>query len=167
MDTLEFDGQIIPSFQAQGNAAQFALPFAKHMCKGRGLDIGGNNSNWAMPGAKLIDLELDDEWNAFNLPDNLYDYIFSSHCLEHLPDWVGALDYWGSRLDIGGVMFLYLPHYEQKYWRPWNNRKHVNVLTPEFIRDYFEARDYDNIIVTEGYDLNHSFYAIAENTCVR
>jgi SAM-dependent methyltransferase len=130
---------------------------------GEGLDIGCNRPEWAFPGAILIDPILSGEWHAYNLPDKQYDYIFSSHCLEHLEDWVGALDYWKTRLKRGGTIFLYLPHYSQTYWRPWNNRKHVSIINSEFLRDYFVSRQYTNIFVTEGYDLNHSFYGVAEN----
>ena len=158
--TVTHDGKIYPEFQTNGNAARFAMPFAKELLQGNGLDIGCNRKDWAFPGAKMIDLEIDDEWDAFNLPNEKYDYIFSSHCLEHINDWVGALDYWGEHLKAGGVMFLYLPHYSQTYWRPWNNRKHVNILTPEFIKDYFEERNYSSILVS-GPDLYNAFYGVA------
>lgn len=160
MGVVEHAGKIYPKFQTNGNAARFAMPFAKEVLSGKGLDIGCNRAEWAYPGAKMIDLEIDDEWHAFNLPDEEYDYIFSSHCLEHIPDWVGALNYWGEHLKPGGVMFLYLPHYSQTYWRPWSNRKHVNILTPEFIHDYFEDRGYHNILVS-GADLYNAFYGVA------
>lgn len=160
MEVVEHAGKIYPKFQTNGNAARFAMPFAKEVLSGKGLDIGCNRAEWAYPGAKMIDLEIKDEWHAFNLPDEEYDYIFSSHCLEHIQDWVGALDYWSEHLKPGGVMFLYLPHYSQTYWRPWNNRKHVNILTPEFIRDYFEDKGYHNILVS-GADLYNAFYGVA------
>lgn len=160
MDFVEFDGRRYPAYEAEGNAAQFAMPFAKKWCQGEGLDIGCNRSEWAYPGAQMIDLEIEDEWSAFHLPDKKYDYIFSSHCLEHLPDWTGALNYWCTRLKDRGIMFLYLPHYSQRYWRPWNNRKHINVLTPEMLEDYFYETGWKDIQVT-GRDLNHSFYAVA------
>jgi SAM-dependent methyltransferase len=160
MEVVEHAGKIYPKFQTNGNAARFAMPFAKEVLSGKGLDIGCNRAEWAYPGAKMIDLEIDDEWHAFNLPDEEYNYIFSSHCLEHIPDWVGALNYWGEHLKPGGVMFLYLPHYSQTYWRPWSNRKHVNILTPEFINDYFEDRGYHNILVS-GADLYNAFYGVA------
>jgi 2-polyprenyl-3-methyl-5-hydroxy-6-metoxy-1,4-benzoquinol methylase len=92
-------------------------------------------------------------------PDKKYDYIFSSHCLEHLPDWVGVLDYWTYHLKSDGCLFLYLPHYSQTYWRPWNNRKHVNILTPKYLHDYMEASDFKHIWTT-GPDLNNAFYAV-------
>ena len=163
MKTVEHENTLYPHLQTTGNAARFAIPFAKEILSGTGLDIGCNRPEWAFPGAILIDPLISGPWDAYHLPDEQYDYIFSSHCLEHLEDWVEALDYWKTRLKPGGVIFLYLPHYAQTYWRPWNNRKHVNIITSQFLRDYFESRQYTNIFVTEGYDLNHSFYGIAEN----
>lgn len=160
-DAIEFNGINYPKFQSEGNAAQFAIPFAKYFCSGKGLDIGCMHKQWAFPGAWPIDKNFPDEYDAFNLPDGLFDYIFSSHCLEHLNDWVAALDYWTTKISSGGVIFLYLPHYSQEYWRPWNNRNHLHSLHGEVLRDYFESkRSYNNIIVT-GHDLNSSFYIVA------
>lgn len=161
IETIEHENKIYPILQTKGYSAKYAIPFALDILSGEGLDIGCNREEWKFPGAQAIDLEFEDEWDAFNLPDKKYDYIFSSHCLEHLPDWVGALDYWTTRLKTGGVMFLYLPHYSQTYWRPWNNRKHINILQPEYLNDYFVNRGFVNVITT-GFDLNNAFYAVAE-----
>lgn len=161
IETVEFEGQRYPAFQAQGNAAQFAIPFAKHVCKGRGVDIGCGKKEWAFPEAILVDPAFTPLFHATFFPFCELDYVFSSHCLEHLSDWAGALDYWLNALKIGGVLFLYLPDYSQTYWRPWNNRKHLNVLTPGMIRDYLIAKGCVNIFVS-GADLNNSFMAMAE-----
>ena len=161
MDLVEFKGIKYPAFQSTGNASQFAIPFAKYFCKGNGLDIGCMKPEWSFPGAKCIDIDFDDPWDAFNLPDEKYDYIFSSHCLEHLNDWVAALDYWGEHLKKGGTLFLYLPHYDQEYWRPWNNRKHINAFIPKILVDYLTDRGYTNIQSSER-DLNHSFIVVGE-----
>lgn len=153
-----------PSLQTQGFAAQYAFPFAKQMLNGEGLDIGCAKEDWKFPGAKGIDLTFDNEWNALNLPEKSggWDYIFSSHCLEHLDDWVGVLDYWLSNIREGGLLFLYLPSYSQTYWRPWNNRKHKQILEQKHLTDYFVHNGYTNMFVSDGYDLNNSFYAIVE-----
>ena len=95
------------------------------------------------------------------MPDGEVDYIFSSHCLEHLHDWVNVLDYWTSKLKSGGTLFLYLPDYSQKYWRPWNNRKHLNIFTPEIIFDYMDDNGYKNIFKS-GVDLNNAFMVTGE-----
>jgi hypothetical protein len=162
LSTIVHDENLYLKLQTNGNAARFTMPFASEILSGEGLDIGCNRPEWAFPGAKMIDLEMDDEWEAFNLPEKEYDYIFSSHCLEHINDWIGALDYWTTRLKKGGIMYLYLPHYSQTYWRPWNNRKHVNILQPQYLRDYFNARNYSKVLVTDGPDLYNAFTCVAE-----
>lgn len=163
IDTIHYKGQNYPHFQLEGNASQFAIPFAKHFCKGEGYDIGCNRLEWAFPGAQPIDLIFDDEWEAYNLPDKQVDYIYSSHCLEHLTNWVKALDYWSSKLKSGGVLFLYLPNYSQKYWRPWNNRKHFHIFSPEIIKDYMEDNNFTKIFFSDR-DLNDSFMIVGQKT---
>lgn len=159
--TIEYEGDSYPEFQCRGNASQFAIPFAKYVCEGFGYDIGCMKEEWAFPGAKTIDLSFDDPWDADNLPPEEPDYIFSSHCLEHVPHWVNTMDYWYDRLKVGGTLFLYLPDYSQKYWRPWNNRQHNHVFTPEIIRGYMENKEYKNLFVS-GVDLNNAFIAMGE-----
>ncbi len=162
MKTIIYKGETYPQFQEDGFAAKFAFPFAEQACKGWGYDIGCGRKEWALPGAMPIDLTIDDDWDANNLPsDRAADYIFSSHCLEHVDDWVATLDYWDRKLRAGGTLFLYLPDFSQKYWRPWHNSKHRHVFTPEIIRTYLEDRCFINIFVS-GIDLNNSFMAVAE-----
>jgi SAM-dependent methyltransferase len=163
IETIQFKGETYPAFQADGFAANFAFAYAEKICKGFGYDIGCNRLEWAFPGATPIDPILDSENDAYNLKMGPVDYIFSSHCLEHLPDWVKALDYWNSKLKDNGVLFLYLPDHSQKYWRPHHNRKHLHAFTPEIIKAYF----YDNLhmwrnVFVSGVDLNNSFMVMAE-----
>lgn len=168
IDVIEFRGHTYPVLQSLGFSAQYAFPFAEKLCKGTGYDIGYSKEEWKLPGAIGIEPSIVPEFHATNLPPMSVDFIFSSHCLEHCPDWVEALDHWATRLKTGGVLFLYLPHYEQRYWRAWNQRqntqinsKHIHNLTPEMLKDYLTDRGWDKIFVT-GYDLNHSFYVVAE-----
>lgn len=161
IETIRFQDQEYPHFQSTGFAAKYAFPFAKEICNGTGFDIGFSKKEWALPGAIPIDKAMPDEWEAMNLPDIEVDYIFSSHCLEHINDWVRVLDYWTSKIKSGGVLFLYLPHPDQRYWLPWNNRKHISVLYPHLIKDYMINNGYYKVFVSER-DLNHSFIAIGE-----
>lgn len=160
IDIISYKKHKYPSFQSQGNAAQFAIPYAKHVCSGVGIDVGCNRVEWSFPGSLPVD-PIINEYDALNFPYENLDYIFSSHCLEHLYDWVSVLDYWTSKLKVGGVLFLYLPDYSQVYWRPWNNRKHLNILTPTIIKDYLEDKNYNNIF-TSQVDLNNAFMVMAE-----
>ena len=136
IETITYKGKQYPKFQTEGYASRYAIPYAQRVCNGVGVDIGCNREEWAFPG--------------------------STHCLEHLTDWVSVLDYWKTKLKPGGVLFLYLPDYSQVYWRPWNNRKHMNIFSPQIIRDYMEDRGYKNVF-TSCVDLYNAFMVFGEN----
>jgi len=161
IETVEFNNKEYPSFQANGNGSQFAIPYALHVCKGEGFDIGCMKKEWSFPGSIPIDLSFDDEYDAMNLPGKEVDYIFSSHCLEHIDDWVDAMDYWYDTIKEGGTLFLYLPDYSQEYWRPWNNKKHRNMFSAQIIEDYMLHKGYKKVFKT-GVDLNNSFMIMGE-----
>ncbi len=156
MKIINFKNKQYPFFQSQGFASKFAFPYAQQVCSGIGVDIGCKKKEWSLPNSIPIDLDFDDGFNALNLPNIKLNYIFSSHCLEHIPNWVETMDYWYEKLEKNGVLFLYLPDYSQEYWRPWNNRKHVNIFNCEIISDYMKDKGYTNIFKS-GIDLNNSF----------
>jgi predicted SAM-dependent methyltransferase len=159
---ISFNNREYPEHQSTGNAAQFAIPFAQHYCEGVGYDIGCMKKEWAFPGAIPIDITFPDPYHAQNLPiKEQVDYIFSSHCLEHLKEWVDVLNYWFDSLKIGGILFLYLPHYDQEYWRPWNNRSHLNIFTSQIIRDWMQHKGFIDIFWGDK-DLNNSFMIVGE-----
>ncbi len=162
IEIIKFNGIKYPMHQVIGNAAQFAIPYAKYYCSGVGYDVGCMKKEWAFPNSIPIDISFNDGYHALNLPlHEKVDYIFSSHCLEHILNWVDVLDYWYDNLKTGGVLFLYLPHYNQEYWRPWNNRKHVNIFTSEIIKDWMKHKGFTNVFISER-DLNDSFMIVGE-----
>jgi hypothetical protein len=161
LETIEHSGKKYLKFQAEGNAAQFIKPFAEKVCKGEGYDIGYCKEEWKLPGARGIDSSDGSGYTADSLPDEKVDYIFSSHCLEHVNNWMYTLEYWLSKIRTGGVLFLYLPDYSQTYWRPYNNRKHQTVMNPQYIKDLLEFKGCKNIFVS-GVDLNNSFTVVCE-----
>lgn len=163
VETIEFNGVKYPNFQSEGYAAQFAIPYALKVCTGKGYDVGCNRKDWSLPGSIPIEPAIDDRFHAMKFPyeESKVDYIFSSHCSEHIPNWVDVLDYWCENLKDSGVLFLYLPDFSQEYWLPWNNRKHCNIFTPEIIKKYFVDKKFKNIFCS-GIDLNNSFMIFGE-----
>lgn len=156
---FEYKNNMYPNYIKNGNACSFVFPFAKQFCIGDGLDIGGF-ADWVFPGAKPINIVINDEYNAYNLPDKKYDYIFSSHTLEHLPKYVEALDYWKSHLKEDGVLFLYLPHPDMEYWNPQNNRKHYHLFYPNDMKKTLTDLGFKNVINSER-DLYWAFSVVA------
>lgn len=160
MEFIEFENSVYPKFQSGGNASQFAIPFAKHFCVGFGVDIGCNREEWKLDGALPVDPLISPGFTAENFPYDNLDYIYSSHCLEHLDSWVDALIYWNTKLKKGGWMFLYLPDYSQKYWRPWNNRKHKHIIEKHHVEDMLRDKlKYDKIL-SSSTDLNNSYIVV-------
>jgi SAM-dependent methyltransferase len=156
---FNYKGKDYPVLIKDGNACKYCLPFAEQFCIGEGLDIGGFN-DWTFPGARAVNITLGDGYDAYNLPEGSYDYIFSSHTLEHLPDYVKALEYWKQHLQPGGVLFLYLPHPEMEYWRPENNRKHLHLFYPQDVAKALETIGYKDVLTSER-DLYWSFTVVA------
>ena len=113
--------------------------FAKYFCEGKGLDVGAGL--WPLPDSIPID--------ANNLPEGPFDYIFSSHCLEHVVSPIAALEHWKTRIRSGGVLFLYLPHPDMEYWLPQNNRKHLHQWHPETMEKILVDLGFENIIRSE------------------
>jgi len=88
---------------------------AERWCKGKGIDVGGGH--WPLRGARVIGEGAEED--AYNITDGsgTLDYVFSSHCLEHLERPKEALEEWIRVLKKGGILYLYLPHPDYMPWR--------------------------------------------------
>ena len=166
--TVKFEYIDYPEFITKGFHSRFIFPVAKEICKGVGLDIGCNNPEWTFPGAYGIDVDYPKEGiNAMNIPESQYgwDYIFSSHCLEHIPDYMAALRHWTEHLKQGGVLFLYLPHADCAYWKPWKmpTRKHLHQFDAVQVREMLYSLGYKNVFAS-GRDAAYSFCVYGEKS---
>ena len=78
-------------------------------------------------------------YDGIHLPfaDESQDAVYSSHVLEHIPDWGAALQDWFRVLKIGGYMVIVVPHwllYEKKKDLPsqfagWGHRRYYLPCT--------------------------------------
>lgn len=161
LNFIEYNGVRYPSHQGIGNAAQWIMPLAKYYCRGMGLDIGYSKEPWMMPNAIGIEPTIDPTYDAMRLPKGEFDYVFSSHCLEHVKEnWYNVVDYWLTKVRVGGVLFLYLPHLSQQYWQSKSNRKHIHEFMGDEIGDYLKKLGHE--VYVSGIDANHSFCVICE-----
>lgn len=142
---FKYRGDLFPDYLKTGNACRFIAPAALEFCRGRGLDVGAGR--WPLPGA--IPVELRDGGDAMDLPAGEFDFIFSSHCLEHLANPVAALEHWQQRLRAGGVLFLYLPHPDMSYWLPQNCRKHLHSWRPADMARLVTDLGFEQVIHSE------------------
>jgi SAM-dependent methyltransferase len=138
---------LYPDYIRNWRAGRFVFEFAKEFCQGEGLDIGGDMERLCVfPGARAVNIDIDDEFHAMKLPGGEYDYIFSSMTLEHLEDPVAALTLWKEHLRSGGTLFLYLPHPDMKYWLPGNCARHKHIWYPEVMATILEDMGFEYVI---------------------
>lgn len=152
---FNYCGDLYPNYLKEGNACQFLEPFAKHFCHGEGLDVGCGKwpLSWAIP----VDIQIGGD--AMALPEGEFDFIASSHCLEHLVNPISALEHWQSRIKSGGVLLLYLPHPSQIYWRPQNCRRHLHTWAPAQMAEIVRDLGFIDVIHSER-DLAWSFAVV-------
>lgn len=166
MDIVTFRDRDYPDFITKGNHAQFILPVAKYVIGDRnlGVDIGCKFVDWSFPGSIPVDTGIDDPYHALHLPKHgSLNYIFSSHCLEHIEDWERVLEYWHDSLAKNGVLFLYLPHTDCEYWDVnfMPTKRHVNNLNPEIVSYVMSRVGFKNVFKSER-DAAYSFCVYGE-----
>ena len=159
-----YDGEFYPDYLTVGGNTYAIRLTALKYCKGTGLDIGA--SHWPLPGSTPIDTEsgpgIADSIDDF--PAVSQDYVFSSHCLEHIENWQGTLDVWVEKLRPGGILFLYLPHPSCKLWHhsnPFMAAAHKWVPDPETTAAALMKRGMDIIDRDDGPDHFYSFFICA------
>ena len=139
----------------EGNATGWIKEKALAFCKGDGIDFGAGK--WCLPGAIPVDHATYFGIEDFD-PASL-DFVYSSHCLEHIAAWKVTLKELISKIKPGGIIFLYLPH-EISPWTGW--RKHKWVPTPETIVGAFEEMGVDCLTYTSQPDGYQSFFVIGQ-----
>jgi SAM-dependent methyltransferase len=107
---------------------------------GVGIDIGAGGdplSNYRefFPGMREVkswDLPDGDAQLMSGVANNSFDFVHSSHCLEHMRDAVEAMSNWARILKPGGHMVLLVPDedlYEQGVWPSRYNWDHKTSWT--------------------------------------
>lgn len=94
-------------------------------CTGQGLEIGAGlipycsrsnttflDKNFGIKEATENADIIADAWEIPR-PDESFNFVFSSHVLEHMPNAIRALKEWIRVLKPGGVVFTMLPHAER------------------------------------------------------
>jgi SAM-dependent methyltransferase len=114
--------------------------FATRYFVGSGLDIGSGNDPLSQyqefyPLAGAIyswDMPQGDAQYVESVPDETFDFVHSSHCLEHMQSPYTALKNWLRILKPGGHLVCVVPDedlYEQGFWPSRFNPDHKHTLT--------------------------------------
>lgn len=144
-----------PQHLFEGNATKWIKDIALSFCKGDGIDFGPGP--WCLPGAIPVD-----QATYFTLEDfapGSLDFVYSSHCLEHIAAWRATLRELISKLKPDGIIFLYLPH-ENSPWTGW--RKHKWTPTPAIIVEALGKSGVNLVGCTGSPDAYQSFYVVGQ-----
>lgn len=107
---------------------------------GHGIDVGGGNDSLAqflghfplMQSCRTWDMPDGDGQYLEGVADESLDFVYSSHCLEHLRDPVVALTNWLRVLKKGGFLVVSIPDedlYEGGIWPSAKNHDHKFSFT--------------------------------------
>lgn len=107
--------------------------FFQKYCQGEGLDIG-YGADLIVSGCSGWDLRNGDAQYLASIPDESFDFVYSSHCLEHMHNVRVALKNWFRVVRRGGYLIIAIPHrdlYEKRRRLPseWNgDHKHMFLI---------------------------------------
>ncbi len=107
--------------------------FFSRYCSGAGLDVG-YGGDLLCDNCQGWDVEHGDAQYLSGTEDGKFDFVYSSHTLEHMDDPGIAIQNWWRVVKPGGYLILYIPHrdlYEKKTTLPsrWNDdHKHFFLL---------------------------------------
>lgn len=118
------------SNEATKTKAKFGYLEKRIFC-GRGIDIGCGNDP-IYPEARPFDVADGDANEITNYVHEKFDYVFSSHCLEHMRDPHKALREWWALVKPNGYLYLVVPdedRYEQGVFPSRWNGDHKHTFT--------------------------------------
>jgi SAM-dependent methyltransferase len=106
-----------PYYFLVGNASSYCLEEADLYCDGKGVDVGG--SIFPLKNARVIENNLEE--NALNIIENndSLDFVFSSHCMEHLDLEEQGLFFKEVYrvLKPNGIFYVYMPIMNASFWK--------------------------------------------------
>lgn len=114
--------------------------FSNYWLVGNGLDVGGGPDSIGlykgffprMGAVTVYEWAQGDAQYLANVHDNVFDFVYSGHCLEHMVDPVIAIKNWMRVLKPGGHMVITIPDedlYEQGVWPSTFNSDHKHTFT--------------------------------------
>jgi SAM-dependent methyltransferase len=114
--------------------------FATRYFVGYGLDVGGGPDSLALfhelfpliRNVVIYDSPQGDAQKLDNVEDESFDFLYSSHCLEHVRDAAEALANWIRVVKRGGHLIVSVPDedlYEQGVWPSTFNTDHKITFT--------------------------------------
>jgi len=149
--------------------------FDKYL-KGNGIDIGCGDDILSGPYCKAVpyDLQNGDAQYMNGINDNEFDFVYSSHCLEHLNDINTGMQNWIRICKSGGYLYIVVPEerlYEKSTFPSVFNSQHrwtftigrktslaKNIVLFDFLNQFRSQIEIVEILLNDyGYDYSLPF----------
>ena len=134
---------------------------------GSGIDIGCGGDCLTVPNGSVRpwDKKDGDAQTMAGLADSSFDFVYSSHCLEHLIDVEHALRAWVRILKPRGRVYIVVPdylYYEKMTWPSRFNGDHKHSFSETVGRSQVGRENHWNIAVDLAPVLRRSDIAVRE-----
>ena len=116
-------------------------PDVMNLLRGQGIDIGCGPDP-VLPHVDRFDFEQGDANTITRYVQKQYDFVFSSHTLEHMVDRYAALGEWFALVKPGGHLIVLVPDedlYEQGHFPSIFNTDHTSTFTIHKSRSWSPA----------------------------
>lgn len=127
---------------AKANKRRKNDPVWQNVLQGHGIDIGCGSDligkDGLFPGIVKCDPydkrlgDSDAQYIHEHRNNQYYDFVYSSHCLEHMANPFIALKNWSKLVKPGGYLIFVVPDedlYEQGVWPSTRNKTHTHSFT--------------------------------------
>lgn len=133
----------------------------KNFFQGKGIDIGCGNAPVTGSCFRFDKIFGNDMAELWNYKDEIYDFVYSSHCLEHFSKPQEVLEQWWRILKPGGYLIVVVPHwvlYEKRQFPSPYNSDHKSGFMPDILIDMCSGLHASQVlrlqVNEEGYDYN-------------
>lgn len=144
--------------------------------RGAGIDVGAGNDGLdsmrhvfpSIDSARNWDINDGDAQFLATVDDNSYDFLHSSHCLEHMVDWKIALENWIRVVVPRGYLVITIPEehmYEKHVWpsrfnpdHKWSFTLEPDSCMPKSVHVLDLAKAVNHSATVEKIELVNQFY---------
>ncbi|HEY1921923.1 MAG TPA: class I SAM-dependent methyltransferase [Tepidisphaeraceae bacterium] len=111
--------------------------------RGKGIDIGCGPDPLKVENGTVRPWDIPDGDAQImpGVPDGELDFIYSSHCLEHMRDVPTTLHHWARIVKPGGFLYFVVPEYvlyEKMTWPSMFNSDHKQSFSPIISRRHVQ-----------------------------
>ena len=107
---------------------------------GNGIDIGAGDDILTIKNGTVVpwDIHNGNAQDMSGVNYETYDFVYSSHCLEHMVDIEETLFNWCRILKYGGILYLVIPDmylYEKNIWPSKYNGDHKHTFSLDISKE--------------------------------